>query len=168
MSLKLIEVKDAASIGHVVALADVIWSEHFTSIIGQSQVEYMLAKFQSVAAITSQLSAGYEYFLVESKGSYIAYMALVAEADKMMISKIYTRRETRGCGLGKAMLSYAESRCVEDNIATLWLTVNRYNAGPVSWYKRQGFSIVESVKADIGAGFFMDDYIMEKAVEVSV
>ncbi len=36
----------------IAALADVIWHEHFTPIIGKEQVEYMLSRFQSYPAFT--------------------------------------------------------------------------------------------------------------------
>ena len=31
-------------------------------------------------------------------------------------------------------------------------------------YKHRGFIIVDKVKKDIGGGFFMDDYLMEKSI----
>ena len=45
----------------IAVLADTIWHEHFTSIIGTAQVEYMLDKFQSFPALKRQLTDGYEY-----------------------------------------------------------------------------------------------------------
>jgi hypothetical protein len=45
----------------------------------------------------------------------------------------------------------------------LWLTVNKGNAS-VQAYERLGFRIVEAMVIDIGGGYVMDDYKMEKAV----
>ena len=84
----------------------------------------------------------------------------------MMISKIYTVQSARGNGIGKKMLDFIEAKCASSNIRTLWLTVNKQNQHPISWYKHRGFKVVDSVKTDIGGGFFMDDYIMEKSVGV--
>ena len=42
-------------------LATRIWFEHYTPIIGEDQVIYMLNKYQSVDAITEQISSGQEY-----------------------------------------------------------------------------------------------------------
>ena len=36
-------------------LADIIWREHYISIVGQPQVDYMLDKFQSAKAQSSEL-----------------------------------------------------------------------------------------------------------------
>ena len=46
----------------IAALADVIWHEHFTPIIGKEQVEYMLSRFQSYPALQDQVLTGYEYY----------------------------------------------------------------------------------------------------------
>ncbi len=47
---------------------------------------------------------------------------------------------------------------------SLYLQVNKYNHGSVAAYLRTGFAIARTVKVDIGNGFFMDDYVMEKNV----
>ena len=39
----------------IAALADVIWHEHCTPIIGKEQVEYMLSRFQSYPALQDQV-----------------------------------------------------------------------------------------------------------------
>ena len=44
----------------------------------------------------------------------------------------------------------------------LRLNVNKHNEKAIRAYLRNGFRTVESVKNDIGNGFFMDDYVMEK------
>ena len=49
-----------------------------------------------------------------------------------------------------------------DGLQSVYLTVNKQNHGPIAVYKKLGFQIVDSVETDIGNGFIMDDYIMEK------
>ncbi|WNO09934.1 GNAT family N-acetyltransferase [Teredinibacter sp. KSP-S5-2] len=159
MSVQLIRVEDTSDIDHVAKLAKEIWTEHFTRIIGLPQVEYMLAKFQNASAIRNQISNGYDYYLAQLETDYVGYIALVNNESKTMISKIYTTSASRGQGIGKAMLDFAESKC---NSGIIWLTVNKQNNDSIEWYKRQGFSIKASIKEDIGEGFYMDDYIMEK------
>ena len=51
------QIKDIAN------LAEIIWNQHFTPIIGKEQVDYMVEKFQSYPAIKNQITKdGYEYF----------------------------------------------------------------------------------------------------------
>ena len=49
----------------IAELANVIWHEHYTPIIGVEQVVYMLDKFQSTQAIQQQIKEeDYQYFKI--------------------------------------------------------------------------------------------------------
>ena len=108
--------------------------------------------------------SGTEYYLVATDDLYAGYMGLVPDHQnrKMMISKLYVRREARGTGIGGLLLDYVIKECGKREIDTIWLTVNRFNHAPIEWYRRKGFSVIDEVKKDIGEGFYMDDFIMEK------
>jgi len=166
MSSSISRVSSDADINAVVNLAGEIWRQHFTPIIGSAQVEYMLDRFQSFPAICSQMKSGAEYYLAAIDGRHVAYTGVVPDRSRgsMMISKIYVRLDARGAGVGSGLLDFIESACVTRKLDTLWLTVNRFNSGPVEWYRRNGFVIVDEVKKDIGGGYYMDDFIMEKRV----
>ncbi len=147
----------------VAKLANEIWNDHFVDIIGQQQVDYMLDQFQSPAAIAAQIESGYEYYLLSVDRRQTGYLGLVPEpqASKMMISKIYIRREARGRGLGNYILNFVIQQCESRGFRSIWLTVNRYNDATIKWYLRKGFVVIDEVKKDIGEGFYMDDFIME-------
>ena len=53
----------------------------------------------------------------------------------------------------------------EQGLVALYLTVNRENAGSIAAYLAMGFRKVREQVTDIGEGYVMDDFIMEKAVE---
>jgi ribosomal protein S18 acetylase RimI-like enzyme len=44
------------------------------------------------------------------------------------------------------------------------LGVNKSNEKALRAYRRNGYAVREAVKKDIGGGFFMDDFIMEKVL----
>lgn len=150
-------------IQQVAALAFEIWNQHFVPIIGQGQVDYMLDKFQSPAAITQQIDQGFEYYLLAHQSVNLGYLGLVPNESegKMMISKFYISSNHRGQGYGNYVLDFVKTACKTRGIPTIWLTVNKYNENTIAWYKRKGFEVTEEVKADIGKGYYMDDYIME-------
>ena len=54
-------------------LASSIWKEHYTPIIGEDQVKYMLEKFQSSTAISRQINDKHHYDLVFRNLSPIGY-----------------------------------------------------------------------------------------------
>ncbi|HLT32567.1 MAG TPA: GNAT family N-acetyltransferase [Aquaticitalea sp.] len=146
------------------SLAYKIWNEHYVPIIGQAQVDYMIDKFQTVEAFSKQIEDAYLYFLISHSGNFCGYLALVPDItdQKLMISKIYVDSEYRGYGLGLKFLDFAETEARKSNLPLLWLTVNKYNYSAIAWYRKYGFEITTPVQFDIGNGFIMDDYIMEK------
>ncbi len=163
---EIIKVLNRDQILDVVSLARVIWTDHYISIIGRKQVDYMLEKFQSEEAIAAQLDGGYEYYIVSQNAKNVGYMSLLpdAETDTAKLSKIYVLRAERGKGFGRLMLGFAENICRERRISTLWLNVNKNNTRSIGWYTRMGFKNVGAAVQDIGDGFAMDDYRMENKI----
>ena len=45
----------------------------------------------------------------------------------------------------------------------MYLTVNKHNELGIRAYRGKGFETIDAVETDIGHGFIMDDYIMERA-----
>ena len=160
------EVISQRDIESVAALANEIWNEHFVDIIGQAQVDYMLEKFQSTAAIASQISQGYQYYLLMHDGQEAGYLALVPSpgTSSAQLSKIYIKKQYRGRGLGKAAIVFVEDFCRQMGLRTLWLTVNKNNVGPIAFYEHLGFVNLGGTIQDIAGGFVMDDYKMQKNI----
>jgi len=147
-------------------LAREIWQEHFVRIIGQAQVDYMLEKFQSANAITDQIRQNYAYYRITHNNENCGYTAIIPDpaAGRLMLSKLYVKKQMRGLGLGVQMLDFVEDVCRRQKIQTIWLTVNKDNDASIQWYLRHGFVHTRSEVKDIGNGFVMDDYILEKTV----
>jgi len=143
----------------VAVLAAEIWREHYTPIIGEAQVEYMLEKFQSAEQISRDISSnGHVYYIAVEEDIIVGYCCVIPHEDFLLISKLYVRKDHRGQGIAKGMLDEAIGLSGFDIIR---LTVNKYNSKAIDAHKKNGFVIVDSVKKDIGGGFFMDDYVME-------
>lgn len=52
--------------------------------------------------------------------------------------------------------------CKKRNLSAMYLTVNKRNELAQRAYIGNGFRITEAMVNDIGSGFVMDDYIMQK------
>lgn len=148
----------------VESLAREIWTEHYTPIIGSKQVEYMLETFQSAEAVTEQIKQGTLYFLIRTGNNFIGYLAVEPRGEELFLSKIYVASGLRGRGYGKKALQFAETLAKERNLKKIVLTVNKNNVKSIKAYEKMGFKNVESLVQDIGSGFVMDDYKMEKIV----
>jgi GNAT superfamily N-acetyltransferase len=165
--LTIIPVKTEAQINEVAALANRIWHEYFVSVITMEQIDYMVDKFQSVTAITNQLAnQGYQYYMAIIDEALIGYFALKEELDEksLFLSKLYIQKESRGHGYASQAFKFMVDLCKEKGYYKIWLTVNRRNDGSIRIYEKKGFKKVRTQVADIGNGFVMDDYIMEKTI----
>lgn len=146
-------------------MADVIWREHYAAVISAKQIDYMLEKFQSPSAIAQAISEGYRYYFINYAGASVGNISIKLDnaERKMFLSKIYLFSDHRGKGFAYGAVNQLVKMCKENRLNTIWLTVNKKNSS-VSRYKRMGFYIADSIVADIGNGFVMDDYLMEMQV----
>ncbi|WP_155851859.1 GNAT family N-acetyltransferase [Chitinivibrio alkaliphilus] len=145
-------------------MARQIWTDQYVPIVGQQQVDYMLETYQNKKDLITQLQEGYEYYTIARDERLVGYMALVPKEHMLLLSKIYVARSERGHGLGQKMLAFAEHICQERGIKTIYLRVNKNNTHSIAWYRHSGFEKGRSLIQNIGNGFFMDDYEMEKSI----
>ena len=159
-----IEVSTQDQIEMVESLAREIWTEHYVPIIGKEQVDYMLGRFQSTRAISEQIKTGFLYFLIKEGNEFIGYIGVQPKADELFLSKFYVKSSKRGKGYGNKAIQFVEKLAKQRKLARLALTVNKNNVDSIKAYERFGFRKVGAIAQDIGSGFVMDDYKMEKTV----
>lgn len=145
-------------IQRVVALAEMTWREHYSAIIGEKQVDYMLAKFQSLDPIQEQIRNGLVYYLVTLEGKDVGYFSIRVEEEALFLSKLYIKSSESGCGLGCRTLKFIQEHW---GAASVRLTVNKGNVTSIRFYENRGFIKTGEVVQDIGGGFVMDDFQME-------
>ena len=163
----MIEIKPAKSqpdFEIISQLAFVIWEEHYTKIIGPAQVEYMLHKFQSATAIENQVVEGFQYYLVFTDKIPVGYLSFNKKENTLFLSKIYVLSIERGKGVGKFMMEFLGQKAADLNLQSISLTVNKSNTKSIDAYKKMGFVKIESIITDIGSGFVMDDFVMNKEI----
>lgn len=165
--LEFVPVHRAEQLDAIAVMAREIWYEYYVPIIGPAQVDYMVAKFQTAEAMAAQVASGYEYFVVRRSTSDVGYFALQAQPEerRLFLSKLYLLGRSRGAGTGRACMEFIERLGRERGLGLLWLTVNKGNPS-VKVYERLGFRIAAEIVIDIGGGFVMDDYRMEKALGI--
>ncbi|MEQ9217070.1 MAG: GNAT family N-acetyltransferase [Cyclobacteriaceae bacterium] len=148
----------------VAQLAREIWTEYFTPMIGAGQVNYMLANMQSFGPMKKQLAEGYEYYQILNDATPVGYICIKPEEDWLFLSKLYLLKSARGSGLGKQAFQFILQQASDRSLEKIWLTVNKQNVDTIKAYQKWGFEIVGEPVADIGGGFVMDDYRMEKSI----
>ncbi|GAA3652163.1 GNAT family N-acetyltransferase [Flavivirga jejuensis] len=157
-------VNTKAYYSQIAKLADIIWREHYIPIVGKSQVDYMLDKFQSAIAIEEQVTNGFEYFLITYEEVAVGYISIKKEAASLFLSKIYVLSSYRGKKIGKMVMMFVEEKAKSYQLKSIRLTVNINNINAIKAYEKLGFINTGALIADIGNGFVMDDYQMVKTV----
>ena len=164
MSVEITLASEESLLLAIEKLAFKIWHQHYTPIIGQKQVEYMLSKYQCFSAMQQQISDGYRYYAITNASnveqSIIGYFAVQPRSNSLFLSKLYLDASSRGKGLSRLALSYIEQLANKEKLPEIELTVNKYNTGAIDAYKTMGFTVKEEAVFDIGKGFVMDDYVM--------
>ena len=148
----------------VAGLAETIWREHYTPIIGAGQVEYMLDKYQSENAIGLQIENGIKYYHLLNKGKSVGYFSFSIQEDALFLSKFYVLRTERGKGIGREAIKFIEEQTRALDLHKIKLTVNKYNTKSIQAYEKMDFENVAAIVQDIGNGYVMDDYVLEKTL----
>lgn len=166
MDITFERVESRDDIAALAVLADQIWHEYFPCILTEAQIDYMVKKFQSAPAMEQQIaSAGYEYYFICKDGTRVGYTGFVREKEKMFLSKLYLKKECRGQGIASCAFEFLEQECKKSGLHAIYLTVNRHNDNTIAVYRKKGFHTVKEQAADIGCGYVMDDYVMERTVD---
>jgi len=158
------EVKSNSDLTLIENMANAIWHEHYTPIIGTEQVTYMLDKFQSSNTMQEQIDKGYQYFLINFNNNAVGYLSFEKRENALFLSKIYLLKNERGKGIGRAAMEFVISAAKGLKCTKVALTVNRFNKNSIRAYESAGFEKKGALVQDIGNGFVMDDYLMEKTI----
>lgn len=148
-------------------IAHTTWPVTFGEILSPTQIGYMLDWMYSLPAITQQVNEKQHVFLLATDGQtyygYASYELNYQDSGKVKVHKIYILPEAQGKGVGRLLMDAIAAVAKEHRFDHLVLNVNRSNKA-IQFYKHYGFVITGEEDIDIGNGFLMEDYIMEKTL----
>ena len=156
-----------ADVERMVVLAARIWHDHYPAIIGAAQMQYMLKQRYDPAVVRAELGRADVWWDKLSVGEDICGFAsylLAAEPATVKLDKLYVRTGCQRRGYGGMLIARAIDEARRQGCMRLVLAVNKNNTSAIGAYRKHGFRVVDAVVKDIGGGFVMDDYIMEKLV----
>jgi GNAT superfamily N-acetyltransferase len=155
----------AEHLPEVAALAAVTWRAHYPGIITHEQIDYMLARMYDLEVMRRELGQGIRYDRLLADGKLVAFAAYGPMGEsEMKLHKLYVDPQRQRQGFGSRLLAHVEAESRRRGYRTLILAVNKGNTKATAAYLKNGWTIRESVVADIGGGFVMDDYIMAKSL----
>lgn len=148
-------------------LARQIWPAVYPGIISQAQIDYMLTVWYPPSAMAREMELRGTWFaLIEASGhGPVGYVSVELHPEGVcFINKLYLLPEWHGHGLGASALEWTREAARQMGCTRLQLRVNKANAPAIRAYRRAGFVFLEDVCTDIGSGFVMDDFRLERPV----
>jgi diamine N-acetyltransferase len=157
---------EAPDIDEVCRLARIVWLDHYPPIIGIAQTEYMLRQRYDPEVIRSELARGTIWWdVLREDGVMQAFASFFrSDPDTVKIDKLYVNPARQRCGLGARLVQHVAERARDLGCGKIVLAVNKRNRDAIAAYRKYGFDIAEAVVKDIGEGFVMDDYIMQRSL----
>lgn len=145
-----------------------IWKPTYREILSEEQMDYMLDMMYRHDVLLEQMQAGHIFLIITEGGTPVGFAGYECdykgEKGTCKLHKIYVLPETQGKGIGKILLHTIAEEASEAGQQRLLLNVNRYNKAK-DFYAKLGFSIVAEEDIDIGSGYFMNDYLMTRALQ---
>lgn len=148
----------------IAALAEVVWRAYYPGIISAAQIDYMLAQMYDLEVMRQEMANGISYDRLLVDETLVGFASYgPADADgEMKLHKLYVHPAWQRRGLGGRLLRHVEHAARQRSCPALILSVNKANQQAIAAYRKNGFTIRESVVVNIGGGFVMDDYVMAK------
>jgi GNAT superfamily N-acetyltransferase len=138
------------------------WPSAYDELLGKDQVLYMLDKFYSSDSLEDQMKKRHYFYLLLKEDHPVGFASFTQfSGDICKLQKLYVLPGEQKWGYGKRLLETVETVARSLGAKKLRLNVNRKNKAK-NFYERHLFTMVEEEDVDIGKGYFMNDYIMEK------
>lgn len=141
-----------------------VWPQTYAGLLTPEQIDYMLGLMYSESSLADQMQSGILFLIVldgQEPVGFAAYEEISTGLWKL--HKLYILQSQQGKGTGRFVIDHIIDEIKKDGAGALHLQVKRDNPAQ-NFYKKLGFEIIEEKDFDIGNGYFMKDYIMEKKI----
>jgi diamine N-acetyltransferase len=146
-------------------LAETIWPLAYSEIISEAQLRYMLQLIYNTEALTIQMQSGHQFVFAIEDNIAVGFASYsqknAGETSIFRLHKIYVLPNVPVKGIGSFLLSHVCEASLNAGATSLELNVNKYNKAKL-FYEKKGFTTIKEEVIDIGNGYIMDDYVMEK------
>lgn len=139
-----------------------IWPVAYGHILTRQQLNYMLDLIYDEEALKKQMQEGHRFLIAHGKGDAVGFASYSEmEPGVFKLHKLYVLPSQQRKGTGKFLIEYIINDIKTKAALTLRLNVNRHNTAKI-FYEKLGFVVIASEDVEIGNGYFMNDYVMEK------
>ncbi len=156
----MIRLATLSDIPAIRSIAENTWPDTYSNIISHDQLIYMLIRMYSDGSLQKQFNEGHQFYIAEENNHPIGFASISNDEGSIyQLNKLYVLPASQKTGTGKALINQAIEHAKKLGGTQVILRVNKLNKA-VSFYKKQGFSIIEESILELEHGFVMDDFIM--------
>jgi ribosomal protein S18 acetylase RimI-like enzyme len=147
------------------ALAREIWQATYPGIITQEQIDFMLEQRYGHERLYDDLEDA-DKWLDQAfyNGRRVGFAFSEIYKGEFKLDKLYIHPDVQRQGVGGQLIEHVARRAKKMAYPCLILAVNKRNDKAIGSYKKYGFTVRETIVDDIGRGFVMDDFVMEKVL----
>lgn len=146
-------------------IASKSWETTYRELLSEEQYDYMLDKMYSLDALLIQTDIqNHEFILALEDKKALGFASYEINYDnkrKTKIHKLYILPDQQKKGVGKLLIDEVTDIAKSHKESIITLNVNRFNKA-LNFYNRIGFEIIGEEDINIGNGYLMEDYILEK------
>ncbi len=147
-------------------LAFATWPIAYEKILQKEQLQYMLEKLYNNQELLRLMNEEHHQFIIAyEKDEPIAFASYSQKKSThpsiYHLHKLYIHPLHQKTGIGKMLVDYMAREIKLSGASRFRLNVNRFNQA-IQFYHKLGFIILHEENVDIGNGYFMEDYVMEK------
>ncbi len=148
----------------ITQLSHKIWPATYASILSNDQIEYMLELMYSEHSLLEQMHQRHEFIIVNDGPDPVGYASFsLHDQGVFKLHKLYLLPGMQKKGVGRFVLNQLENAIARKGGRSLQLNVNRENPAR-EFYEKLGFQILRQEDIEIGRGYYMNDYVMEKII----
>ena len=145
------------------SLAREIWQATYPGIITQEQIDFMLEQRYGHERLYDDLEDADKWldqaFQVDRR---VGFAFSEIYKGEFKLDKLYIHPDVQRQGVGGQLIGHVAARAAKLGYPCVILQVNKRNAKAINSYMKYGFAVRTSTMDDIGGGFVMDDFVMEK------
>jgi ribosomal protein S18 acetylase RimI-like enzyme len=145
-------------------LAEQIFHVTYLPLQPREKVDYLFDLMYSATSLANQMSEGQKFVFAKEGTEYLGFASYEINCKKAGITKIhklYVLPGAQGKGVGWKLINVIAEIAKENKNQILSLNVYRQNPA-IDFYEKIGFKKVDEVDIDVGNGFTMNDFVMEK------
>ncbi len=142
-----------------------VWPQTYAEILTQEQIEYMLVFMYSIESLEKQMKDGSRFIIVYDETEPVGFASFQHLGNSIYkLHKLYILQTQQGKGTGRFAIESVINEIKPEGAAALQLQVYKKNKAK-DFYHKMGFEVIDEISLDIGNGFFMNDFIMEKKIK---